>query len=187
MNKELFWKLLEPVHPEAEAFARYLAGSREDGDDLYQDSLLTAFRKRDMLKNETSFKPWLFRIIVNQHKNRCRHPWWRRRRNLEAIDIDKQMVTDPGSNYSLNRWLKRALSVLSQEDRAMIILYEIEGWPIGDLSRMMSRPEGTIKARLFRARIKMRKVLTGALPPEQPKSNNREGEYAVSRSNPTAE
>jgi RNA polymerase sigma-70 factor (ECF subfamily) len=67
--------------------------------------------------------------------------------------------TDPSHVYSARRWLERALSALKADDRALITLYEIDGWPIGDLARLFRRPQGTIKARLSRARKRMRKTI----------------------------
>jgi len=159
---EQFWKMLEPFHPEAEGFCRKLAGSREDGDDLYQDSLLIALKKFATLRDPDSFRPWVYRIIVNRHKNRCRRPWWRLAVPLERVESSGG--DDPSKAHAWKRLLDRALGVLSSEERALVILFEIEGWSIAELAILHERPEGTIKARLSRARAKMRKALEKYLP-----------------------
>ena len=82
MNNDRFWTLLEPVHGQAEGFCRRLAGNRDDGDDLYQDSLLVAMRKIGSLRDETAFRPWLFKLIINRFRNRSREAWWRRRAEI---------------------------------------------------------------------------------------------------------
>lgn len=182
MDKELFWKLLEPVHPKAEAFCRKLAGNRDDGDDLYQEALLTAMRKFESLKELSAFRPWLFRIMVNSYKNLNRESWWRRRVMLGRGGAEMDLSNDPTTEYQTRRWLNMALSALSSEDRAIVVLYEIEGWSVADLTDMLGKPEGTIKARLFRARRKMRKSLERCLPELNTKISVSEGKYALQRS-----
>ena len=69
-----FWNLAEIEHDRARAFCRKLIGNREDGDDLYSDVLVAGLKNFKQLKSEASFRPWLYRIIVNQFKNKIRSP-----------------------------------------------------------------------------------------------------------------
>ncbi len=154
-NRNLFYSLLEPVHPQAEAFCRKLAGNREDGDDLYQEGLLKALTSFESLRDHAAFKNWLYRILVNGHKNRARTSWWKRRVSLTAEMVESGPSHDPGGLYSARRRLNLALAVLKPEDRAMVVLNELEGWSVSDLARLFEKPDGTIKARLHRARKKM--------------------------------
>ncbi|MDX9858570.1 MAG: RNA polymerase sigma factor [candidate division Zixibacteria bacterium] len=166
---DLFWRLLEPEHRRAEAFCRRLARGSDDGDDLYQEGLLTALRKFDSLRDPGSFRPWLYRILVNTYRNRNRTPWWRRRVSLTGHAIEPSAGPDPAEAHAARRWLQRGLAVLSAEDRALVCLYELEGWSVADLAAMAGRPEGTIKARLARSREKMRRAIERCLTqPEHP-------------------
>ncbi|MFH1892370.1 MAG: RNA polymerase sigma factor [Candidatus Zixiibacteriota bacterium] len=182
---EQFWKMLEPFHPEAEGFCRKLAGSREDGDDLYQDSLLIALRKHATLRDPESFRPWIYRIIVNRHKNRCRQPWWRLAVPLDRVE--SSVGDDPSKAHAWKRLLDRALGALSPEDKALIILFEVEGWSIAELAELHDKPEGTIKARLSRARKKMRKALEKYLPESNAADKTGERQYALQRSDTPSE
>jgi RNA polymerase sigma-70 factor (ECF subfamily) len=184
MDRELFWKLLKPHHPKAEAFCRRLAGNRDDGDDLYQEGLLTAMRKFHTLKEPVSFQAWLFRILVNTFKNRKRKAWWRHFVPIPNVE-ESSWGSDPGERYDAYRWLEMALSALKPEDRAIVLLFEIEGWTIAELSDMFSKPEGTIKARLARARGKMRLALERRLPKQETNSTASEERYALQRSDST--
>jgi RNA polymerase sigma-70 factor (ECF subfamily) len=174
MKRDLFWTYLEAEHAKAEAFCRKLAGNREDGDDLYQDALLTALRKVRTLRNPDAFRPWLYRIVVNPYRNRVQGPWWRRRVPLTPELRDAQACADPTDAYAARRWLKRGFAALTPEDRALVVLFEIEGWTIAELARLKRRPTGTIKARLSRARKKMRKAIEDHLPDESTKRVNNE-------------
>jgi RNA polymerase sigma-70 factor (ECF subfamily) len=76
---------------------------------------------------------------------------------------DHEIACDPSDSLDVGRWLERALMVLSPDDKALVTLFELEGWSIGELARMHGIPEGTVKSRLSRARTKMRKGISGHL------------------------
>jgi len=179
INCNEFWKLLEPIHPQTESFCRKLAGNREDGDDLYQEVLLLALNKFNSLRERDSFRPWLYRIIVNTYKNRYRQPWWRRRVVLGPEILDSKRIYNPTEIYTLRRILYKALAVLSSEARGMILLSDMEGWTIADLAQIYNKPEGTIKARLSRARRKMRRAIAKNMPEPKIIKMLGEGNYGL--------
>jgi RNA polymerase sigma-70 factor, ECF subfamily len=180
MDNEQFWKLLEPVHLSAAAFCRKLAGDRDEGDDLYQDAVLAAMRKFHDLRDLSAFRPWLFRIIVNTCKNRYRNVW-RRHRATEADEakLASMVGRDPRGEYDNRRLLGRVLALLSAEDRALVILHEIQGWSLTELAAMSRLPEGTVKTRLFRAKRKMRDWLMRHLPEMNGHGIQTEATYAL--------
>ena len=182
MTKELFWELLSPEHRRAEAFCRKLCSSKDDGDDLYQDALLAAFQGFEALREPPAFRNWLYSIIIRRYRNSFRQPWWKRRTTLTP-EISEAHSFDPTERFDSNRWLERALKALKTEERALIVLFEIEGWGISELSEMLHKPEGTIKARLSRSRRKMRKALGPWLADRKSKkSKTSEAGYALSKS-----
>ncbi|MFQ5608035.1 MAG: RNA polymerase sigma factor [Candidatus Zixiibacteriota bacterium] len=158
-DSALFWKLLEPEHPRAEAFSRRLMGNREDGDDLYQDALLVALRRFQTLRADGSFRPWLYQILISTFKNRLRRPWWKRHSSLTDEMAESAAGENPLGVYHARRWLWRAFRALKADERALITLSDLEGWSVSDLAGFYGRPQGTIKARLSRTRAKMRREL----------------------------
>jgi RNA polymerase sigma-70 factor (ECF subfamily) len=162
-NKDLFWQLLEAYHPKAEAFCRRLTGNLADGDDLYHDAILLAWRKFDSLREHDSFKPWLYRIIVNIHKGQMRGIWRRLFRPLAEQETEVLPFSDPTNQLAARILVQKALRQLSAKDRALIILFEIEGWSIGELANLEGKPEGTIKSRLARTRAAMRNMIMGTV------------------------
>ncbi len=166
--RDLFWNLVEPEHLKARAFCRKLMGSREDGDDLYQDCLVIALTRFADLRDNNSFKPWLYRIIVNGFKNRVRTPWWKKRVDLTA-EIEQAAAGDgdPTSQYSARRKLEIAFKAVTVEERVMVTLFELQGWTIAELARLYDKTEGNIKVRLSRARKKMRAAVTRTLAPRR--------------------
>ena len=85
VKSDEFWRLVEPEHLKARAFCRKLAGNREDGDDLYQESLVRALSGFNGLRKSSSFRPWLYRIIINTFKSIKRSFFWDR---FNPIDED---------------------------------------------------------------------------------------------------
>jgi len=181
LDHQLFWKLLQPEHARAEAFCRQLVGNREEADDLYQDSLLRAMRNFGSLKDLGAFKTWLYRIMINQYRNRFRRPWWRRRAPMTKQAENVYSGSDPAAVHSARRWLQRGMAVLSADDRALVSLYELEGWSVGELAAMYRRPTGTIKARLARSRRKMRREIERYLQRHE-KTQNHGAAHAISQS-----
>lgn len=182
MDGDLFWKLLEAEHPKAERFCRRIAGDRQDGDDLYHDALLAAWRKFGTLNDRGSFRPWLYRIIVNKFKSRLRRPWWSKRQYLDERVLNDKGGYDPTGRYAARRWLDRAFEALSPADKTLVMLFELEGWNITELAGIYGKPEGTIKSRLSRARRKMRQKLMSYLPHDKVNTLTSEADYALSRS-----
>ncbi len=181
-----FWKLLKPEHARAEAFCRKLAANREDADDLYQDSLLTAIRNFDRLKDPGSFRTWLYRIVINQCRNHYRRPWRRRRVQMTPQLEIVNSGSDPAAVHAARRWLNRGMAILSVEQRALVCLHELEGWTIAELARLFRRPQGTIKARLSRSRKKMRREIERYLnKQEEPTTNG--AAHVISQSQPSSD
>jgi RNA polymerase sigma-70 factor (ECF subfamily) len=154
-----FWTLLEGEYPAALMFCRKLMKNRDDGDDLYQDSILIAHRSFGALREVDSFKPWLYRVIVNRFKSTIRKPWWKRRDNISEEQLTNHMSQDPREHYSAKLQLAQALHALSATDRALVTLFEIEGWTIKELAELRELSEGATKVKLHRARTKMRAAL----------------------------
>jgi len=182
MDRNLFWKLAEVEHPKAVRFCRNLAGNAADGDDLYQDAILAAWRKFDSLRDIESFRAWLYRIIVNLYRSQYRRRSIIAFLTLEPSMSEKLMAEDELEKITTRRWLNRALSKLKPEDRALIILFELDGWSIVELSRIYHKPEGTIKSRLARARQKMRAELAGYISRGKKNNLKIEAEYVLPRS-----
>lgn len=185
MNRDQFWRLLEPIHPAAASFCRKLAGDRSEGDDLYQEALLTAISRFDTLKDANAFRPWLFRVIINRFRNRYRGWWWRRRLDPTSDHLETSGIFDPRRQYDLNRWLDRALGQLSPEDRALVVLHEVEGWTTEELASLFSKPRGTIKTRIGRAKRKMRRWLERHIPGITLNPNLAEATYALQKNRTT--
>jgi len=158
-DKELFWRLLEPEYVRAMMFCRKLAGGRDQGDDLFQDSLVAALSNLDSLREIDRFRPWLYRIIMNKYTSLTRQPWFRRGMALSGR-IERSLANDdPTDRRNARRWLERAFQAVSAEQKILVTLHELQQWSVAELAELYRCSEGAIKARLFRARRRMKKAL----------------------------
>ena len=185
-NRDLFWELLEPEHLRVRAFCRKLAGNREDGDDLCQEALVQAFTRFASLREPDRFKAWLYRIVVNRYRNHCRRPLWQRLVPTASDSGPHAAGADPAGNHGARRLIERAFRAVSPADRALITLFETEGWKVAELACMLGKSETAIKVRLCRIRRKMRDTLTRYLArdenPRKVAIVTKEDAYALSRS-----
>lgn len=144
---------------QAGAFCRTIAGNRDDGDDLYQEAAYRAMISFDQLRDQSSFRPWFYRIIVNSHRNRITTPWWRRFRSLgdeaESMASPERLIGPIHARISLDA----AMRSLSVRDKALVLLADLDGWSIAELAELAAMSEDAVRARLSRARRKMKKAL----------------------------
>ena len=136
-----------------------LAGNREDGDDLYQEAVCRALPRFGQLRDPEAFRPWLYRIIVNCHRNRAATPWWKRSERLRP-EHDKIASSErvAGPIHARLR-LAVAMKPLSIKDRALVLLFDLEGWSVSELAGLAGISEDAVKARLSRSRKKMKAAL----------------------------
>jgi RNA polymerase sigma-70 factor (ECF subfamily) len=136
-----------------------LTGNRDDGDDLLQDALVKALLNFDRLRRPDAFRCWLYRIIVNDFKNRVKQPWWKRWRPLTPVIADTSPGENPIARHAARQRLDIAFKAISPEDKALITLFEMDGWSINELANLSGASAGAVRVRLSRARNKMRKAL----------------------------
>jgi RNA polymerase sigma-70 factor, ECF subfamily len=151
--------------------ATHLLGDREEALDLSQEVYLRVFRTLHRFRGQSSLRTWIFRIVVNQVRNRQR--WWRRRARSKQVSLDEhirehgEMVLGADARTpdrelarkELGRRLKLALQHLPFEQRTALVLREVEGLRYEEIAFSLGLPVGTVKSRLTRARQALREEL----------------------------
>ena len=130
-----------------------MLSSQEDCADAVQEALTRAWQKRDTLRNLKAFRGWLVQILTNVCKDMLR-----KRQKQHYVPLDDAALADtvgePG-NFAMTE----ALQLLSPEHRLAVVLHYLEGYKIRDIAQMLNTPAGTIKTRLMKARIDLRKAI----------------------------
>ncbi|MFN2453768.1 MAG: sigma-70 family RNA polymerase sigma factor [Pyrinomonadaceae bacterium] len=175
-----FDELVRERSGEVYALLFRLTEDTEEARDLTQETFLRAFQSIKVFRGDADLKTWLYRIAVNQARNRWR--WWRRRQrnntfSLDAPDgrhsdesfgarlpatetIDPEQQTLARERETV---LRAALHTLKFHFREVVILRDVEGLSYEEVAAALSINVGTVKSRLARGRIELRRKLNGAL------------------------
>jgi RNA polymerase sigma-70 factor, ECF subfamily len=161
---ERFRRLVEPVHDRVLGFARCLCRSTVEGDDLFQEAMLLAFRKLDALRDDASFRAWLYRIVVSAHRSQCRRAFWRRlipigdiaTTDAEAAELLYRSDGWTADAAEANRRARESLAKLGAAQREAIVLFEIEGWLVEEIATLQRVSVSAVKSRLARGRERLR-------------------------------
>jgi RNA polymerase sigma-70 factor, ECF subfamily len=144
--------------PFLRAFARTLAGHREDADDLCQETLAKAWQSRGTYQLGTNLKAWLFMILRNQFYSDRRRSW--RQQPWHDSDGENALVAQDNQGAKLDLTdLSRALRLLSDEQREVLILVGAGGFSYDEAASICGCALGTIKSRLARARSALQDLL----------------------------
>jgi len=164
-GNERFLRLIEPEYVKALAFARSLSRSRSEGDDLMQEAIVRALTRLASLRDDTAFRGWLYRIVINAHRTRSRRAFWRRFLQLGDAAIDDDAPTDV-ADYRTSNWspeaaesarrARESLLRLPAEQRESIVLFEIEGWTVDEIAAVYGVSTSAVKSRLARGRTRLR-------------------------------
>ena len=147
--------------------ATNLLGDREEALDLSQEVFLRVFRTIHRFRGQSSLRTWIYRIAVNQARNR--HRFWRRRHRADQVSLDHHVAVhgDVFRGYEptpdrvlaqkeLAERLQGALDRLPFEQRTAIVLREVDGLSYEEIAYSLDLAVGTVKSRLTRARQALR-------------------------------
>ena len=151
----------------------HLTGSPEDASDLAQEAFVQAFVKLDTFRRSSTFYTWLYRIALNKTARS-----YRRKRPTASLDCVRvatgrePVASNPGPGEQLEQeerrdQVRQALARLNEEHRTILILREIEGCDYETIAGILDVPLGTVRSRLYRARIQMHDELKEVLTTEE--------------------
>lgn len=175
-----FEKLVNKLSGEIYGLLYRLTENTEEARDLTQETFLRAFQSIGHFRGDADLRTWIYRIAINQARNRWR--WWRRRRREATVSIDAPEIgngrlglvatlksptaKDPEQHTLENereRALQKALSGLRRVYREAVVLRDIEGFAYEEIAVTLDISVGTVKSRLARGRQELRRKLEGSL------------------------
>lgn len=132
----------------------------EEAADALQDALISACRRADSFRGESAVTTWLHRIVVNACLDRLRR---RSSRPTAPLPEDDDLATGHPTVDPVNHIDRRetqlviaaALAELPAEQRAAVLLVDVEGWSVDEAAALLECPAGTVKSRCFRGRAKL--------------------------------
>jgi RNA polymerase sigma-70 factor, ECF subfamily len=134
---------------------------REDAEDVAQEAFIKAHRNFRRLRDRTRFRAWLVRLTWRLALDRQRTNRRRAHRDTEHSRLEPAVTTggDPAIAKERVDHVWRAIDALPDKLRLPLVLFGIDGHDIGEVSRLLGLPEGTVKSRLFYARERMKENL----------------------------
>jgi RNA polymerase sigma-70 factor (ECF subfamily) len=154
------------------AVALRTMGNPEDAADGLQDGLIAAYRRAGSFRGEAAVTTWLHRVVVNACLDRIRAAKVRRTEVLpddleEYGDRGSRVSAEPGSEDPAEhavrderrRQVLDALATLPAEQRAALVLVDMEGYPVAEVAAMLGCAVGTVKSRCSRGRARLAQLL----------------------------
>jgi len=152
--------LFERVAPGTLAIIRRLVVQRALADDLLQDTLIAMFEHLDDYRGEAPFGAWVRSIAVSRCLMAFRSPWHRARVTLESWTEESWAApAESEARTSDLIDLDRALAQLSPMTRAVVWLYDVEGWTHEEIAKAFDRTLSFSKSQLARGHARLRDVL----------------------------
>ncbi|GAA0446089.1 RNA polymerase sigma factor SigM [Streptomyces sp. NPDC046215] len=169
------------------AVALRTLGDREEAADAVQDALVSAYRAAHTFRGQSAVTTWLHRITVNACLDRARKAASRRTSPLAETERLEQLLEPhesaaaPAERGDLHRELLKALATLPPEQRAALVLVDMQGYPVAEAAAVLDVPVGTVKSRCARGRARLLPMLThlrgdaGGSPPVDGGRNRSQG------------
>jgi len=150
-------KIYRKFHKPAFTVAVRICKCRELAQDVTQEAFITAFKRMHQYRGESPFWGWLRRVVVNHAISALR-----KLPRFDAVEFEDCMATSNGDQDSLGHCmdLEQALEQLSDEDRMVVWLHDVEGYKHKEIARLAGKTESYSKTRLNRARTRLRILIS---------------------------
>lgn len=159
-------KIYRKFHTQAFNVAVRICNNRELAQDVTQEAFITAFKRMHQYRGDSPFWGWLRRVIVNHAISALR-----KLPRHNAVELEDYMSPRQGDQEGMGHCmdLEQALQQLSDQDRMVVWLHDVEGYKHREIAKMVGKTESYSKTRLNRARTRLRALISES---EQVKTPN---------------
>ena len=149
---EQFLELYEPLYKDMYRLAYYYLGNAQDAEDVVGETVLKAYEKFASLRKKEAFKSWIFTILVNQCMTFLRK---------KTIKGTSELIEEPSfeSNMEDKAVAEELLSVLSEEERQIVVLSVFGGYKGEEIAQILHIKHSTVRTKYRRALKKMERYL----------------------------
>lgn len=169
-DPEAFGELVRRHRDRLWAVALRTLGDREEAADAVQDALVSAYRAAHTFRGQSAVTTWLHRITVNACLDRARKAASRKTSPVEDAERLDQLLephesaSAPAERNDLHRQLIEAMGMLPPDQRAVLVLVDMQGYPVAEAARILDVPTGTVKSRCARGRARLLPLLRHLRP-----------------------
>ncbi len=178
-DPDAFTELVRRHRDRLWAVALRTLGDREEAADALQDALVSAFRRADTFRGDSAVTTWLHRIVVNAALDRVRRRTARPADPLPDSDheVPHARTPDPAEYAATRTDVAAALARLPVEQRAALVLVDMQGYSVDDAAAILGVAPGTVKSRAARGRARLAPILAPGrrnrmvrsdVPPQRP-------------------
>jgi RNA polymerase sigma factor (sigma-70 family) len=162
-NTRAFDDLVVKYSPKLYGMVYHMTANKEDTHDLLQDIFAKAYRSLRRFRGKSTFYTWIYSISTNMTLNFLKKRKRRSALSLDNVDsgiqnndamVDLGHASNPRHQSNVNELQKKlneALQALSEDHRAVVTMFDIQGVPHAEISRILGVTEGTVRSRLFYA------------------------------------
>jgi len=171
-DTDAFDQLVVKFSPKLYGMVYHMTANRDDTHDLLQDIFAKAYRSLSKFKGKSSFYTWIYSIATNMTlnflKKRKRRATW----SLDDVDsgiqnddamVDIRHMANPRQQtgiHELQKKLNESLQALSEEHRSVVTMFDIQGMPHAEISKILGVSEGTVRSRLYYAHQQLQSHLS---------------------------
>lgn len=172
-DEKAFREMVEEYRDRVFSLTYRMLGSREEAEDLAQEVFITIFKSIDSFRGDSKFSTWLYRVTANHCKNRIKY--LARRHDRDRTELTERIEAGGGGSLAVPRAaprpdaqlegaqmeqiLQQAIAELDEDQRILVILRDVEDLSYEEICAITELPDGTVKSRLHRARMALRKKL----------------------------
>jgi RNA polymerase sigma-70 factor (ECF subfamily) len=163
-DEAAFEEILARFEGKALAIARNMGASREDAEDIAQEGFLKLFRHIEAYRGGRRFTSWFYRIIINVARDHLQQSAARRGASGPAggeREMESYPSEDPAASHDLEvrERTRDALQRLSLREREVVILKDVQGLSVWEISRILRLDPITVRRHAMRARARLREIL----------------------------
>jgi RNA polymerase sigma factor (sigma-70 family) len=158
-------KIYRKFHTQAFNVAVRICNNRELAQDVTQEAFITAFKRIHQFRGDSPFWGWLRRVIVNHAISALR-----KLPRHNAVELEDYMSPRHGDQEGIGHCmdLEQALQQLSDQDRMVVWLHDVEGYKHREIAHLVGKTESYSKTRLNRARTRLRALISESEQPNTP-------------------
>ncbi|MBU6161269.1 MAG: sigma-70 family RNA polymerase sigma factor [Myxococcales bacterium] len=175
-DEAAFARMVREYQDRVFALVFRMLGDRAEAEDVSQEVFVTVFKAIDSFRGDSQFSTWLFRIAANHCRNRLRYLSRRNYHRGQSLDEMhegeypvqlSEQVPQPDrilEGAQLEKTIQDALNALDEDQRLIVVLRDLEHLSYGEIAQILDVAEGTVKSRLFRARLALRELISRGYP-----------------------
>ncbi len=156
-DEDAFTELILHFKNDLYKIAKTRLTNEEDIQDAIQDTMITAYKSIRKLKDTEKFKMWIIKILINKC-NKIYRKKYKNDLSLEEYDLDKYLIMNSSKNIEDDLNFYFLIKNLEYQERIIVILYYMEKYTTKEISKILKAKENTVKSKLYRARIKLKKI-----------------------------